>query len=368
MPTIDDKTADRIAAGLRRLDALPLLAGRSLPQGRVILPTYLYAKITVNNDDGSYEAEEVQWDGGAWVTPTAGARQWDNSALPYVWSALGETWLEVDDIVRVFPLVEAGNTRIWVAVYVPLFELRTFVTRVRDNAGTLEVRTIDAYVVKPSDETAWYQQTTTDHDTLILLHANTDTPAWVDDSLYGHTVTAQDNAALDTGTKFLGAGSVVLDGNNDRLEVPSHADFGRGTGDFCVEAMVRFANLPSGGNSMAVWQMGNNSLAFSTSGGSYYLDCQIGGTVQSFTVTPSTGNWYYVAMRRTAGTAEAYFNGSSLGTWDASADSMTADNVGVGDVYGGAGTAAAFDGHIDELRFSAIARTLGQPAAEYTAD
>ena len=82
-------------------------------------------------------------------------------------------------------------------------------------------------------------------DTKLLLHCNgTDASTdFVDNSSSEHTVTAHDNAQLDTATKKWGTASGLLDGTGDYLSIPDSTDwdvmggtiFDEGTIDFWVK-------------------------------------------------------------------------------------------------------------------------------------
>lgn len=64
----------------------------------------------------------------------------------------------------------------------------------------------------------------------------------------GKTWTASGNAQIDTAQSKFGGASGLFDGNGDYISTPSHADFSFGSGEFTVEAWVRFNSLAASGN------------------------------------------------------------------------------------------------------------------------
>ena len=75
---------------------------------------------------------------------------------------------------------------------------------------------------------------------VLLLHLNSDL---TDSSRSGHTLSAVGNAAIDTGTKKFGAGSLVLDGTGDYLLAPADADWNLADLPFTIHAWVNLNSL-----------------------------------------------------------------------------------------------------------------------------
>lgn len=168
-------------------------------------------------------------------------------------------------------------------------------------------------------------------------------------------------AQLDTAQKKFGSSSLLLDGTDDRITFPDHADwtFGSST-DFTIEAWVRFNNT-TGFQAVCShwtatgpdqsWVFDKNSshelrFAYSTDGSS---TVEVKGTWG-----PSTGTWYHVAADKSGGTLRIYADGTMI----AKATSVpsfhnSATGLRIGTAGGTAfGEVNDFNGWIDELRIT----------------
>jgi len=165
------------------------------------------------------------------------------------------------------------------------------------------------------------------------------------------------NAQISTSVKKYGTGSLAFDGTGDWLVAPASPSWDFGSGDFTVElwvnpsvitaseALVSKGNASSVGNE--VWTLqwyGTNQLAFFSGGG-------LGTPVVTTGSIFATGNWYHVAVCRTAGVTKIFVNGTEQGT---STTSYTITAGGA--LYVGAGWYAPasrdISGYIDDLRIT----------------
>lgn len=165
------------------------------------------------------------------------------------------------------------------------------------------------------------------------------------------------NAQISTSVKKYGTGSMYFDGTGDWLVAPASTSWDFGSGDFtvelwvnpsattAVEALVSKGNASSTGNE--VWTLqwyGTNQLAFFSGGG-------LGAPVVTTGSVFATGNWYHVAVCRTAGVTKIFVNGTEQGT---STTSYTITAGGA--LYVGAGWYAPasrdISGYIDDLRIT----------------
>lgn len=64
-----------------------------------------------------------------------------------------------------------------------------------------------------------------------------------DSSTFGHTVTVNGNAQIDTEIKRIGASSLKLDGTDDWVRLNGQSEFAFGTGDFTIAFWVKFDNF-----------------------------------------------------------------------------------------------------------------------------
>jgi len=188
----------------------------------------------------------------------------------------------------------------------------------------------------------------------------------------GKTATIANEARLDTSLKKFGTASLELDGTGDYISYPSHADFGFGTGDFCLEAWLyptttgtyrtifdlRTAS-PGDGGGIVLGLTDANQLYFY-----YNFNFRIGpvGTVPIST-------WTHVRLSRVSGNTRAFINGVQVGSTYVDANSYAARPVRIGADPNGS---FAFAGRIDEVRISKgsgrSSGTFTVPTAEYLSD
>lgn len=164
---------------------------------------------------------------------------------------------------------------------------------------------------------------------VLLLHFDGTNGATttVDSSPLAHTVTMSGGAALTTtGAKF-GTACLALDGSNDHLLIPYHADLHNATGDFTAECWVKTTD--TFGHIMTMGDVGMfaGKIAWGMTVVSGKLRC-IGyddgsGTadvnLQSST-SINTGAWVHVAFTRQTNTFRLFVNGAleASGTYSGS--------------------------------------------------
>ena len=161
------------------------------------------------------------------------------------------------------------------------------------------------------------------------------------------------DSQLDTAQKKFGTASILLDGTEDNVKVPTDDDFGFGTANFCLEAFIRpnsvtgiqriFDLRESTTNTAPTVYLNGTALHFA-SGNTSHIN---GGTL-------STGTWYHVAVARNAGTTKLFLDGTELGTYTDANDYGRTKPVIIGSDFQASPT-EAFNGHIDEVRVSKAA-------------
>ncbi len=182
---------------------------------------------------------------------------------------------------------------------------------------------------------------------------------------FGHTVTANGNAAISTAqSKF--SGSANFDGAGDYLATPNSNDWNFGTGDFTVEfwikptAIVHDNGIISAGNNGSTgWQialLGTDRIVFYNSNGLIR---------QSAPGSLTPGVWQHCALVRSGNTVQWYINGVASGSSsNASGVSINSDGhglnigryiIGVNSDY--------YNGYLDELR---ISKGLARWTANFT--
>lgn len=187
----------------------------------------------------------------------------------------------------------------------------------------------------------------------------------VDSSPYGHVLTFNGNAQLDTAQKFDGVSSLLLDGTGDYVSLPNSRAFDIGAGeDFTIRARVRLAALSGFATIFALWNAPSNRRSwalFAIDNGTTFIkvlrfssstDGTQTGTVEASSATDAItiGAWMDVVVVRASGVITAYINGASVlsVTRNEAFYQNTADVITIG----AAGSAASFvNGHIDRVQF-----------------
>jgi hypothetical protein len=103
-------------------------------------------------------------------------------------------------------------------------------TTCTETVSTITVSTITDSVVTSTVET------------VLLCHFEGDdgTTTIIDSSTTGHTMVANGDAQIDTAQKTFGSASLLLDGTGDYVSSADHADWDFGSGDFSIDAWIRF--------------------------------------------------------------------------------------------------------------------------------
>jgi hypothetical protein len=197
---------------------------------------------------------------------------------------------------------------------------------------------------------------------LALLHLDGTNGSTTFTDVYGNTWTGVNGAALST-TNFKFGTASLLSTTNQRITTPDATqwDF---VGDFTIECFVYFNTITSmaintsflgqtgtvGGASWLLLQCDINNLIHfyaSNSVGAYQF-AAIGPTVP-------TGQWLHCALVRSSGIMIAFFQGTSFGSGTLTGTISTNGHpIAIGGDIAAIGE--IFDGNIDEVRFSNVAR------------
>jgi hypothetical protein len=170
----------------------------------------------------------------------------------------------------------------------------------------------------------------------------------------GITVTAFGNAAIATSSPKFGAGSLLLDGNGDYLQIVDGLnEIVSGTGDFTLEMWVRPAALLIEGQYLF------DTRASQIAGYGVYLTSS--STIvysESALVTGSAltaGQWQHVAVCRASGTLRLFVNGSVAGSPVANTTDFASNRIFLGRSFADL-SPYWFDGSIDDVRYTSAAR------------
>jgi len=159
------------------------------------------------------------------------------------------------------------------------------------------------------------------------------------------------DSQLDTAQKKFGSASILLDGTEDNVKVPTDEDFGFGSANWCLEAFIRPGSVTG---TQRIFDL-RDASATDTAPTMYLngtaLHYAVGNTSQINGGTLATGTWYHVAVARSGGTTRLFLDGTQLGTYTDANDYGTTTPVVIGSDYQASPT-EAFNGHIDEVRIS----------------
>ena len=178
----------------------------------------------------------------------------------------------------------------------------------------------------------------------------------------GSAFTADGNAQLSTAQAKFGSASLLLDGTDDFVTSDDNIDLS--SGDFTVDMWIRPTSVTG---YKGLWQSGTSSLL-----NVYLIGDQVQGTVAGSTTlflssTRISANvWTMISVEREGSVHRLYINGvleQSSSTGNRPDDGVFAiGRNGFGD----------FNGYIDELRLSSVARYGGtsftEPTANYEVD
>jgi len=192
----------------------------------------------------------------------------------------------------------------------------------------------------------------TDSNTKLLLNM---ADGQAIDSAAQNNLTLFGNAKISTGQAKFGDTSLALDGTGDYFEVPNPTSLAFGTGNFTLECWVymavdntnkaivetRASDLSANGFVFAIEATGGRKLMV-------YSNAKLFTTSNAI----SLNTWTHIAISRSGTTLKCFINGTQGASVTNSQDyTNTLVRVGRG-IY----ASSDFNGYIDDLRFSNMAR------------
>lgn len=170
------------------------------------------------------------------------------------------------------------------------------------------------------------------------------------------SATVRGNAQIDTAQFKFGASSLLCDGTSDAMQWADSADWHFGSGNFTVEAWVRFNNTTNQQFIVCQWQ-GTGAFAWVLSKtATHTLQWAVSTTGSNAVLGaesawgPSTGTWYHVAVDFDGTNTRIYVDGvmlASSGTLNTIFNAATVLSVGGSSA---ATPATSLNGWIDEVR------------------
>ncbi|MBI5953670.1 MAG: hypothetical protein HY865_18605 [Chloroflexi bacterium] len=207
--------------------------------------------------------------------------------------------------------------------------------------------------------------------------AFTSTPSWPDADAYTSAMLHMDgvdtstnfvdqtgkswvvggNAQVDNFHKKFGNGSALFDGSGDYIYTANHTSFDFGSGDFTIEAWVRFNSIATTqvifDKRSASYNYPSFMLGYSASSHQWFFNSSKNGTSYAVTLaggTAAANTWYHVAAVRSGDVWKLYVDGQPVSSATVSgAVVLNSGNVFIG--AQGVGT-NSFNGWLDEVRIS----------------
>jgi len=182
------------------------------------------------------------------------------------------------------------------------------------------------------------------------------------DSAAQNNLTLYGTAKLSTGQAKFGDTSLLLDGNSDYAIFPNGAT--GGAGDWTIEMFIFPANVGSGefGTLLDNRPDSTNGAYQTLVLAAATLKIYVGGSGASYRITSddslSANTWYHVAVCKSGSSTKMFIDGTQTGS--TFTDNVTYINTGrtlIGaEVTFGSGIDEFFNGYIDEIRLSNMAR------------
>jgi hypothetical protein len=190
-------------------------------------------------------------------------------------------------------------------------------------------------------------------NTSLLLNF---TNASILDSTAKNDLETVGDAQVSTSVKKFGTGSMAFDGTGDYLvsySSPTALLMNFGTGDFTIEMWLYFSS--TSGNQGIVDNASSISSALSgkwflykdSSGNLIFGEHNV-GAILSYSWSPSTSTWYFIAVSRSGGTIKMFINGTSVASASNSTNFSSAGGVQVGIMA----SINPLNGYIDDLRIT----------------
>ena len=181
---------------------------------------------------------------------------------------------------------------------------------------------------------------------------NTTTPTITPSNTPTNTTThTPTTTQTPTPTKLNGGSLFLVPGDPDWLSVTGSTSFAVGTGDFTVE-WFQYQN--NNGNENYLFSYGTtDNFAVSVASGGNRLNCYMGGSrIDNPSITNATNTWFHVAITRSAGTYNAYFNGTRVTTLSNTTNITDTTSIFyIGTKDGVNPTGDNFPGNITNFRF-----------------
>lgn len=206
---------------------------------------------------------------------------------------------------------------------------------------------------------------TSDANTLLLMHFNSD---FTDSSFYARTVTAEGSAAVSTLQSKFGSGSLLTPNLTnvafDYLTTPDSPELSFGTGDFTIELWIYPLGYPETNADPVSKNVDDNpgGWFFEILGGAgqtTFLTANPDGSENTYALSglPNLNAWNSIVAQRNSGFITIWLNGTASENYADTTDlSGNSAPITIGDRSIAGFANRQFQGYIDELRISKVAR------------
>lgn len=185
-------------------------------------------------------------------------------------------------------------------------------------------------------------------------------------------MTANGDVQVDTAQSKFGGASSLFDGSGDYISTSDDTDWDFTTTDATIDFWIRVNVMPPSSTDGLISQQAINAdgnwMIYLYSTGSFAVGRQGINEIQSATGLITTGTWYHIAIVRinSTSTTKIFLDGvekgsATTGVWNNSTQELKIGRNSDGD----------FDGWIDEIRISNVARWTANftpPTSAYTTD
>lgn len=204
------------------------------------------------------------------------------------------------------------------------------------------------------------------NDKLLVQSNNTGTPGTFLDTSSGAKTVTTVGGATQIPFKINRTAIFTTNGNADFIQLPDHADWDIGTGDFSLNFFIMFRSL--GNVHLFSFDDGPFTLDYINTGPTLRLQLA-GSVVKNESWSPSINTWYHVVVDRNGTNLRMFVNGTELGTATTAGGSIaTSTGAYVGCA---SGASACADAWFKEVRFSNASRYTANftpPTDAYTSD
>ena len=190
------------------------------------------------------------------------------------------------------------------------------------------------------------------HKPVLLLHCDgaDQATSFPDSSPSNHTVTAENDAQVDTAQSKFGGASCLLDGTDDYLSIPDSADWDIST-NFTIDLWVKHVDHASGEIYVAQQEDIDNQWYFRHFDGTglwFVIESATNNivTVNEAADSITDTNWHHVAMCKVGNEYGIYNDGSQVAYLsDADMDTF-AGSLYIGSLAG----SQDMNGHLEEIK------------------